>query len=251
MQPLGNAVDEQINHCELRQIAAGKPLVLGPQPLGDLADRRAAQQAAAIRTDKHRLNVARRQPAGIHLHRQALQLFGAAPHHFPNARAERLLPIGDLRRAVLDGALCARHPTPPVAVAIPGARPGAAGVVIAPQRVSGFAFQGFLDDQPRCQPHQLRTPVRRLALSLHQRSQLLACPLGSRYPLHRGAPSSRPVAKPVLVGFAYQARVHPSPFSSKLTTSPAGVTALRRRGGRLRLVHVLRKTAGYPNPAAR
>ena len=104
MQPLGNAVDEQINHCELRQIAAGKRLVLGPQPLGDLADRRAAQQAADIRTGKHRLNVARRQPAGIHLHRQALQLFGASPLNFPNARAEWLLPIGDLRRTVLDGA---------------------------------------------------------------------------------------------------------------------------------------------------
>jgi integrase len=35
-----------------------------------------------------------------------------------------------------------------------------------------------------------------------------------------GSPSSRPVAKPDLVGFAYQARVHPNPFSSKLRTSP-------------------------------
>src|SRR5262249_40579076 len=34
-------------------------------------------------------------------------------------------------------------------------------------------------------------------------------------------PSSRPVAKPDLVGFAYQAKVHPNPFSSKLRTSPA------------------------------
>src|SRR5262249_31245677 len=33
-------------------------------------------------------------------------------------------------------------------------------------------------------------------------------------------PSSRPVAKPDLVGFAYQAKVHPNPFSSKLRTSP-------------------------------
>ncbi len=221
MQPLGNPVDKQVSDREFRQIAAGKRLVLGPQPLGDLADRRAPQEAAAIRTGKHRLDVARRQPARIHLHRQSLQLLGAAPHHFPNARAERLLPIGNLRRAVFDGALRARHPTPPVAVAIPGAGLGAAGVVIAPQRVSRFAFQRFLDDQPRRQPHQLRTLVRHLASAVHQRSQLLACPLGSRYPLHRGAPSSRPVAKPVLVGFAYQARVHPNPFSSKLTTSPS------------------------------
>jgi hypothetical protein len=31
----------------------------------------------------------------------------------------------------------------------------------------------------------------------------------------------RPVPKPNLVDFAYQARVHPNPFSSKLRTSPS------------------------------
>jgi len=117
-------------------------------------------------------------------------------------------------------ALCARHPTPPIAVAIPGARLAAAGVVIAPQRVSCLAFQCFLDDQPRRQPDELRTLFLDLASAIHQRSELFACPLGCRYPVHRGAPSLSPVAKPVLVGFAYQAKVHPNPFSSKLTTSP-------------------------------
>jgi hypothetical protein len=191
VKPLGNPVDKQISHREFRQIAAGKRLVLGPQPLGDLADRRAAQQAAAIRTGKHRLDVARRQPAGIHLHRQALQLFGAAPHHFPNARAERLLPIGNLRCAVLDGTLRARHPTPPVAVAIPGAGLGAAGVVVAPQGLPRFAFQCFLDDQPRRQPHEFRTLFLDLASAIHQRSELLARPLGCRSPAGTHAGNER------------------------------------------------------------
>src|SRR5215831_8992095 len=39
-------------------------------------------------------------------------------------------------------------------------------------------------------------------------------------------PSSRPVAKPDLVGFAYQAKVHPNPFSSKLRTSPGPTPGL-------------------------
>jgi hypothetical protein len=42
MQALGNAVDKQVNNREFRQITGGKRLVLRPQPLGDLADRRAA-----------------------------------------------------------------------------------------------------------------------------------------------------------------------------------------------------------------
>ena len=84
MQPLGNAIDKQVGDREFRQITAGKRLVLRPQPLGDLAHRGAAQQAAAIDIGKHRLNVARRQPARVHLHRQSLQLLGAAPHHLPD-----------------------------------------------------------------------------------------------------------------------------------------------------------------------
>ena len=221
MQPLGNPVDKQIGDLEFRQIAAGERLILRPQPLGDLADRRAAQQAAAIGVGKHRLDVARRQPAGIHLHRQGFQLLGAALHHLANARAKRLAAVGDLWGAVRDGALCALHPARPVAVAISGAGRRSAGVVIAPERVPGFAFQRFLDDQPRRQSHQLRASIPHLTATLHQCLQLLACSVGCGYPLHWGAPSSRPVAKPDLVGFAYQARVHPNPFSSKLRTSPS------------------------------
>src|SRR6516225_1018305 len=93
---------------------------------------------------KQRLDIARRQPPRVHLHFQSLQLIGAAPHHLSDARAERLLPIRHLRRAVLDGALRAVHATPSIAIAISGAGAGAAGVVIAPHRVPRFAFQRLL-----------------------------------------------------------------------------------------------------------
>jgi hypothetical protein len=52
------------------------------------------------------------------------------------------------------------------------------GLVTAPQRISRFAFQRFLNDQPRRQSQQLRTLILYLAAALDQRPQLLACPLG-------------------------------------------------------------------------
>src|SRR5580704_17303272 len=122
---------------------------------------------------------------------------------------------------VRQAALTKRARPWPIAVAIARSGRGSASVVIAPQGISGFAFQRFLDDQPCRPPHQLRAPVRHLAATFHQRLQLLACPIRCGYPRHWGAPSLRPVAKPDLVGFAYQARVYPNPFSSKLRTSPA------------------------------
>ena len=136
MPPLGD-LDKQIDDREFRQIAAGKRL-------GDLAHCRTAQPTAALAVSKQRLDIARRQPARVHLHFQSLQLIGAAPHHLSDARAERLLPIRHLRRAVLDGALRAVHATPSIAIAISGAGAGAAGVVIAPHRVPRFAFQRLL-----------------------------------------------------------------------------------------------------------
>src|SRR5436189_3489610 len=54
MQPLGDAVEEQVDHLELGQIAAGKRLILRPQPFRDLAHRRAAQQRLAAVVGKQR-----------------------------------------------------------------------------------------------------------------------------------------------------------------------------------------------------
>ena len=79
--------------------------------------------------------------------------------------------------------------------AIPGPRPGAAGIVIAPQRVSRFAFQRFLDDQPPRQSDELRTPILHLAAACHQRPQLLAFRSDAAI-LSMGCSSRRLVAKP-------------------------------------------------------
>ena len=46
--------------------------------------------------------------------------------------------------------------------------------------------------------------------------QLLACPLGCRYPLHRGAPSLGPVAKPNLVDLPIRRRCTPTFFPATL-----------------------------------
>ena len=81
-EALGSPVEKQVGDLKLRQIARREHLIFRPQPLGDLTDRGAAQQAAAGGIGKHRLNVAGRQLARIHLHRQTLQLLGAALHHF-------------------------------------------------------------------------------------------------------------------------------------------------------------------------
>src|SRR5207244_11940805 len=60
-------------------------------------------------------------------------------------------------------------------------------------------------------------------MSFHQCLQALARPLGRRYPIHRGAPSSEAGRQTGPRGFANQATVHPNPFSSNLSTSPFAV----------------------------
>src|SRR3954447_955061 len=46
-KPLGNAIDEQIDDPMLTEVARRERLVLSPQPFGNLAHRRAAQQTTA------------------------------------------------------------------------------------------------------------------------------------------------------------------------------------------------------------
>ena len=190
MQPLGDAVDEEIDDVELGEVAGREGFVLGPETLGDLAYRRPAQQRAAALVGEQRLDVAGRKAARIHLDRQRLQLLAAPSHRLAQPRAERLGPVGDLRRAVLDRPLGALQPPGPVAVAVAGARRRAPRVVPAPERIRGLALQRLLDDQPGRQADQLRALAAHLAPAFHQRLQLLARPIRCRYPLHRGAPSS-------------------------------------------------------------
>jgi hypothetical protein len=121
--------------------------------------------------------------------RQRLQCLRPTADKPPEARTERLAPVGDLQRAVLDRSLGALHPPRSVPVAIACARPRPTGIVIPSQGILGVALQCPFDDQPRSEAHELRTPVLDLAPTSHQRLQLLACPLGCGYLLHRGAPS--------------------------------------------------------------
>src|SRR5262249_18279197 len=247
MQPLGNAIDEQIKDREFRQVAAGKRLVFRPQPLSDLADRSAAQQAVAGLAGKQCFDVAGRQTAGIHLHRQRLQLGGPPPYDLPNRRAERGSAVGNLRRAVFDPPLGAVQPPQTVAVAVAGAGRRAARVILAPQRVARLALQRFLDNQTRCQTNELGGSAG-FARSLDHCLQLLACPLGCRYSLHRGAPSQRPAQyRSSLI--ANQAKLHPNPFSSKLRTSPldaSTITNIIRSRSRNLGIHFRAPTFGYP-----
>jgi len=59
MQALRNTVDEQVDHVELAEVAAGKLLLFRPQPLAERAHRRAAQQRRARTVRKQRLDVPR------------------------------------------------------------------------------------------------------------------------------------------------------------------------------------------------
>jgi hypothetical protein len=155
MQPLGDAVDKQVDHLELGQIAAGKRLVFRPQSLRDLAHRRAAQQRLAALVGKQRFDIARGQSARIHLNRQRLQFLAPAADDLAQPGGKRHRAVRDLRRSVFDHALRCLQPTRAVAIAIAGARSSATHVILPSQRVRGFALQAFLDDQPGRKAHQL------------------------------------------------------------------------------------------------
>jgi hypothetical protein len=93
-QPLGDAVDEQIDDVVLGQVAAGERLVLGPQPLAQLADRGPAEQRPAVAGGEHGRNVAGAEPAREQLDRQVLERLGPPLQARAQHRAERLGPVG-------------------------------------------------------------------------------------------------------------------------------------------------------------
>jgi hypothetical protein len=73
VQPLRHAVDEQVGHPELAQIAGREGLVLLPEPLSDLAHGSPAQQALAVAVPEGGLNVPGAQAPGKQLDGQSLQ----------------------------------------------------------------------------------------------------------------------------------------------------------------------------------
>src|SRR6516165_2611266 len=134
MQPLGEAVDEQIDHLELGQIGLANAsysahsrcvISLTAVPLNGDRPRSSANSASISRVDSPRAS--------------SSSLRAADDLVKPGAKGHRA--ITDLRRSVFDHALRRLQPARAVAVAIAGARGRATHVILASQCVRGFALR--------------------------------------------------------------------------------------------------------------
>jgi len=215
VQPLGAAVHKEVGDGELAEIPVGEGLVLLPQPLGDLAHGRAAQQAAPGRVAEGRFDVPRAQAAGERLHRQALQLGRPPRQPGPHARRKRLGPIGHLRNAILDRALGRAQPAPPIAVSVPRAGGGPILVVLAPHRLGHLGLQRFLYDLAHRELEQLRTGVAVGHALAQQLIKLLARPLRCRYSRGHGDASSCRRRQPASLGLSSEQECIPVSLLSK------------------------------------
>ena len=81
-EPLGDAVDEQVEELVLREVPGRERFVLLPESLGDLAHRRPRQERPPLLVGERRLDVPRREPAGIHFDGQPLQPEHGGPVRF-------------------------------------------------------------------------------------------------------------------------------------------------------------------------
>jgi hypothetical protein len=97
VQPLGDAVDEEVGNGKLTEVAAGERFVFLPQPFGHLADGGATQHARAARIAEGRFDVPRAQAAGVHLHGELLQFGRPAGQARADTRHERFGAIGHVR----------------------------------------------------------------------------------------------------------------------------------------------------------
>jgi len=88
-----------------RQVTRREFLVILPQPLADLADRRPRQQQPPALVLEGVLDVANGKPAGQHLDSQVLQRLTVALQVVAQLGAERFLRTGDLRSGIFDEAL--------------------------------------------------------------------------------------------------------------------------------------------------
>ena len=103
--PLGDPVDEQIRDVVLGEIAALEGLIVLPELLADLGDRGPREQQPAGLVLEGIFDVAHRQAARQHLHRQALERLGVPLEMVAQRRAEGLREAGDLRGRILEPAL--------------------------------------------------------------------------------------------------------------------------------------------------
>src|SRR5712691_10580552 len=163
------------------------------------------------------------QPARVHLDGQLLQLGRPAGQTGAHPGDERLGAIGHLRHAVVDGALRGAQPSAPVAVAIAGARDGAAFVVPAAHGLGHLGFQRFLDDLPDRELDQFAPRVALSDALRQQLRELLACPLRGRYSRLHGDASSCRRRQPASLGFRSKQECIPVSLSSNIRTSPSAV----------------------------
>ena len=218
--PLGDPVDEQVGDVVLGEVAGLEGLVVLPQLLADLGDRGLREQQPAGLVLEGIFDVAHRQTARQHLHRQALERLGVALEVVAQRRAEGLLEAGDLRRGILETALGRLQALGPMAVPMPVAWSRATLIVPTVERVPHLALQGLLDDQPGRQLDQFRAARRRREPPFDQGREGFTGAHRGRYPPRHGvllglgpappSPSSHPPKG-----------CTPARIPSNLRTSPA------------------------------
>ena len=167
-KPLGDAVHEEIDDPILAEVTRRERLVLGPQPLGDLAHGRPAQQPTSGFVRERVFDVARRQSACVELDRQVLERAGPTRQVLSDPRDERFSRVANLRRRELDHALGCLHPTRPIPVPVTTRLAVSPLVALAPDLVPHLGFERLFHDQLRCQEHQVRTIRGRPQPTIHQ-----------------------------------------------------------------------------------
>ena len=153
VKPLGDAVDEQVQHLEFGQLAPGKRVIIRPQPLGEFTGRRPRQYAAPRLIGKRRVEVAHRQPARIHLHCQLLELLSPAADHLPDLAAKGLGRVAHLWHCEFNHAFGALHFPRSIPIAV-AAFAGTMRVVVTSEFLCDLSFECLFDDQARGLAHQ-------------------------------------------------------------------------------------------------
>ena len=132
------------------------------------------------------------------------------------------------------------HATPSIAVAIPAAGDGAAGVVMASQRIARSPLRTSSMISRAAKRTNAERPSLDLAPPLEQRLQRLACSIGCRYPCLSGGRSLRPIASRTSLVRLIR-RGCTQPFFQQARTSPDQ----RQREGRRSIISAA--SDGYIN----
>src|SRR5215207_5676649 len=211
----------------LTEVSGCERLVLSPQPLGNLAHRRAAQQMTACFVGERVLDIPRRQPSCIELDREILERSGPPSDVLPDRRYERFGRLAHLGRCELHHSFSRLQPTLAIAIAVSTRLACRPFVAVAANLVPHLAFERLFQDQLRRQEHQVR-PVRcRPQPAVNQGPKALACPLRGGYSLHRDAPCRAPAPTGSPLPALIQAGCIPTLFSSNPTPLPVRLLALR------------------------